>query len=155
MKRSPEMARLEEILRSSKLVHGGFLGNDTRPLEEIIEADAADLARTGYSREDVAKRMQEITDLARQGIETTVLVGPGLEARAFDSRGQIPCPWDHPGRYLKTVVEAWRQDSGLSVRWSDLSVHMIETHGFFEGRGSAFRLEPVALTHVLFGRRED
>ena len=35
MKRIPELKKLEATLRSSPLVVGGFLGNDTRILEEI------------------------------------------------------------------------------------------------------------------------
>jgi hypothetical protein len=36
------------------------------------------------------------------------------------------------------------------VQWSDLSIHLIGAHGFFEGRGSFFRLEPAELVAILF-----
>jgi len=144
------MQRLEEILRSSKLVAGGFLGTDTRPLEEIIDADARALEETGYDREQLAARLRRITDLACEGIETVVRVGDKLDTRAIEARGQLPCPWDHAGRYFKNVVEVRRTDTGRFVRWSDLSVHMIEAHGFFQGRGSSFRLEPKELVDVVF-----
>ena len=39
MKRSPDRVKLEQTLRASKLVAGGFLGEDTRLLEEILAAD--------------------------------------------------------------------------------------------------------------------
>ena len=40
MKQSPDMQKLEQMLRSSVLVAGGFMGNDVRVVTEIIEADA-------------------------------------------------------------------------------------------------------------------
>jgi len=150
MKRSPEMVRLEGVLRSSKLAAGGFLGDDRRPLEEIIEADARELAGLGYTRAEVADRMRHIGELAQKGIETTVRIDEGLAARMVEARGRMPCPWQHAGRYFKTFCEAWRTDTGQLVRWSDLSLHMIEAHGFFQGRHSAFRIEPRELVAVVF-----
>jgi hypothetical protein len=150
MKRSPDMVRLEGMLHASKLVAGGFLGTDPRPLEEIIADDAAALETAGRTREAVAARMREITDAARPGLETFIPVGRALAARVVEARGAIPCPWAHTGRYLKTLTDARRTDTGLTARWSDLSVHLIEAHGFFQGRGSVFRLEPANLIAMLF-----
>ncbi|MBN1556819.1 MAG: hypothetical protein JW951_01585 [Lentisphaerae bacterium] len=150
MKRDPERAKLEAVLRASKLVAGGFLGNDDRPLDEILADDAAALERAGRTRGEVAARMREIGARAREGIETWVPAGGAVEARMIEARGRIPCPWDHPGRYFKTIVEARRTDTGDAARWSDLSVHLIEAHGFFQGRGSPFRLEPRRLVRLLF-----
>jgi len=150
MKRSPDMQRLEEILRSSKLAMGGFLGDDDRPLEEILEHDAAVVARAGRTLEAIANRMRDITAAARLGQETTVRISENLEAVSTATRGLIPCPWPHAARCLKTVTTLTRRDTGQSVRWSELSIHMIEAHGFFQGRGSSFRIEPRELIEFLF-----
>ena len=150
MKRSPDMEKLEEMLRSSKFVSGGFLGHDERPLEAIIDTDAAALGRLNRTREEIASRMRHITELGKRGLETTVTVEPWLEARVIDARGPIPCPWPHPGVFSKAVIIARRTDTGGSVRWSELNTHMIEAHGFFEGRGSPFRIEPEDLVGVIF-----
>jgi hypothetical protein len=150
MKRPPDLKRLDEMLRPSRISAHGFLGRDTRPVEEIIEADAATLARAGRTPQEVASRMREVTQAALAGQETTVRVGDTLDASAFSVRGAMPCPWPHPGRYAKTVTTARRVDSGETVRWSDLNVHMVECHGFFEGIGSPYRVDPEALLRVLF-----
>ena len=39
MKQPPDMQKLEEILRSSNLVAGGFMGIDRRSISEIIDDD--------------------------------------------------------------------------------------------------------------------
>lgn len=150
MKRSPDMQRLDEVLRSSKLVSGGFLGDDGRPVEEIIEADRAAVVQAGHSLGEIADRMKAITEEAKRGLETDVRIGESLEARTTSARGMIPCPWPHPGRHGKTVTIVTRTDTGQTVQWSDLNIHLIEAHGFFEGRGSPFRNEPKTLIEVLF-----
>lgn len=141
MKRS----KLEEILRS-----GGFLGTDTRPLEEIIETDAADLAQLGFTTGQITERMKALSDLARPGLGIPVKEGDAIEVSGDDTRGTIPCPWPHPVHCNKTVTTLRRNDTGKTVRWSELSIHLIEAHGFFQGRGSTFRLEPRDLVGNLF-----
>jgi hypothetical protein len=48
------------------------------------------------------------------------------------------------------VTTLRRTDSGQTVQWSDLSIHFIGTHTFFEGKGSFFRIEPAELVRALF-----
>lgn len=154
MKRSPNMQRLEEILRSSKLVEGGFLGDDPRPVEEIIEADDAELARRNLTHEQLAERMAEITAKARPGLGTFVDVGEHLQAAVDDNRGQIVCPFPGETRVFKTVTTVRRTDADRQVQYADLCTHMIGEHGFFQGRGSRFRIEPAVLADILFGRED-
>jgi len=149
VKKSPQKNRLEEVLRSSRIVSGGFMGNDPRDLDEILEADAAELARLGTTREALASRMRRITERALEGLGSPVPFDEKREVSADDNRGQIVCPWPHAGRYFKTITTVRRTDTGETLRWSELSSHFIEEHGFFQGRGSPFRLEPRALARVV------
>ena len=150
MKRSPDIKKLESTLRSSKLVSGGFLANDARPLEEIIDSDAADVAGHNLSMSEITARMKHISNVAKAGLGTFVKIDERLEASVSDTRGCVACPWPHPGRFSKTVVRVRRVDTGDTIEWSDLNVHMIDAHGFFEGRGSAFRLDPARLIEIIF-----
>ena len=144
------MERLEEILRSSRLVADGFMGEDPRILEEILEDDASDVAGLGTSADELADRMKELTHLARQGLGTTVKLDNRLEGFVQETRGAMVCPWPHSGSYSKNVTTVRRTDTDETIRWSDLSIHFIRAHGFFEGRGSHFRLEPKDLMRILF-----
>jgi hypothetical protein len=47
-------------------------------------------------------------------------------------------------------VTAKNLRTGKTIRWSLLGIHMIEEHGFFEGRGATFRLDPKELVNVVF-----
>lgn len=150
MKESPEKQKLEEILRSSKLVSGGFMGTDARRVSEVIEADANTLAKSGYTDRQVARRMQRITDTAIDGLSTWVEIDENIHAKVDEAKGSQPCPWPHIGRFAKRVTTVKRTDSGKTVTWSDLNIHFIGEHGFFEGKGSSFRIEPEELLSILF-----
>lgn len=150
LKRSPEAKRLEEVLRCSRIVAGGFLGIDTRILEEIIETDAASLIKLGTTALRIAARMREITERGKAGLGTAVKFDERTEVVVDENRGQTVCPWPHAGGYQKTITTVRRLDTGATARWSDLSLHFIEAHGFFQGRGSVFRVEPEELVAVLF-----
>lgn len=151
MKQPPDIQKLEKLLRSSKLVAGGFLGDDRRGVIEIIEADATRLAELGVTAREVAARMLEVTAAGMKGLGTPVRAGTALEVTVDDNRGLMICPWAHPGRYTKTVTTLRNTETGKVLRWSNLSIHLIGEHGFFEGKGSAFRSEPEDLVEMLFG----
>ena len=150
MERLPQEKRLDYLLRASKIVAEGFLGDDARSLEEIIETDISALVHMGCTPEQVAERMQELTAIAVPHMGNPVRIDDWLEVVSQDYKGQIICPWPHPVRLPKRVTTARRLDTEESIRWSDLNIHMIAEHGFFDGHGSAFRIEPALLVRVIF-----
>jgi len=145
MKESPQARKLEEILRSSQLVAGGFMGYDTRPVSEIIESDCAEVSRLGQTVEQIAERMRLITEKAKQRLGCWTEIDASRRARVDEAKGFLVCPWSHPGRFAKRVTIVTTAATGQTIRWSDLNIHMIAEHCFFEGRGSAFRIEPGEL----------
>jgi hypothetical protein len=150
MKKSPQQKKLEDLLGSSKFSACGFMGNDKRSLWEIIDADAAELERLARTTEEVAARMEELTDFAKPALGDWVEVGKNLKVSIDDNRGMIPCPWPHHVRCLKRITTAMQVDTGKRISWSELNTHLIKEHGFFEGRGSPFRIEPRQLVEIIF-----
>lgn len=150
MKESPQSDNLEQILRSSKMAAGGFMGSDFRSVAEIIDADAFEVSKLGYTTRQLSTRMQEITYVAIRGLGTWVEVDAQHQAMVEEARGSIACPWPHLRRFIKRVTTVRRLDSDQTIRWTDLNIHLIAEHGFFEGRGSAFRIEPGKLVKVIF-----
>jgi len=149
MKESPQDKKLDEILRSSRLVAGGFMGCDTRSVSEIVDADEVQLSKLGFTRKQVAERMRQITNIAKAGLGTWVRIDESLEAKIDEARGLLVCPWPHPGTFLKRITSIRQTETGASIRWSDLNIHLIGEHGFFEGRGSNFRIEPAELVAII------
>lgn len=126
------------------------MGCDSRSVAEIIDADAFEVSKFGYTTRQISVRMQEITDAAKRGLGTWVEIDTQHQAMVEEARGSIACPWPHLGRFIKRVTTVKHLDSGQIIRWTDLNVHLIAEHGFFEGRGSAFRIEPGKLAKVIF-----
>jgi len=149
MKESPQALKLEEVLRSSKLVVGGFMGDDHRSFSEIIDSDMAELSHLGYSIEQVVASMQKITDVAISGLGNWVRLDQQREAKVDETKGSLVCPWPHSGLFAKRVTTIRIIDTGQTIRWSDLNIHLIAEHGFFEGNGSAFRIEPKELINII------
>lgn len=150
MKPSPQDKKLDEMLRSSALVAGGFMGSDPRQAAEVIAADAATLQACGVNAAMLARRMSALTAIAQQGLGTWADAEAGLRVMSDDYKGVLVCPWGHVGRYAKRVTVAERPATGQTLTWTDLNVHLIEAHGFFEGHGSAFRIEPEEAVRILF-----
>jgi hypothetical protein len=151
MKKSPKDERIEKLLRSSRLVADGFLGCDERDLQKIIDDDASVLEKLGYTAGELSEKMRQLTGAARPMLGNPVQIGP-LTVTYEDFKGAIVCPWPHPGRFAKAITTVERIDTHERIRWTDLNIHMIAEHGFFEGKGSAFRIEPSELIKIIFGK---
>jgi hypothetical protein len=150
MKKSPQEQKLERLLRASKFSACGFMGKDKRNLWEIVDEDASELASAGKTVKQVAKRMRELTDIGKKALGDWVDAGHDLEVSVDDNRGIIPCPWPHHVRCLKRITTVKHILTSIEMRWSDLNVHLIEEHAFFEGKGAPFRIEPRALINLIF-----
>ena len=94
-------------------------------------------------------RMKYFTDVGREAPETVVLMDGIYEVLVDDHRGYIPCPFADNVRELKTNTKLLNREQGREIYWSDLNIHMIGEHGFYEGRGSFFRTEPAELAKIL------
>ena len=151
MKQSPREKKLEEMLRSGKLVAGGFMGTDTRHPIEVIEQDVIELENLGVTTHQLVKRMEELTAMAKPRLGSWIDDPSGkLRIKSEDFKGVLVCPWPHPGHYEKRITTVQHRETGKQVVWTDLNIHMIADHGFFEGRGAFFRIEPVEIVELLF-----
>ncbi len=150
MKESPQDKNLEQMLRSTKLAAGGFMGTDIRSVDQVICADARTLEQLGYTAAQVGQRMQELRDLALPAFGNWVEICPTLRIKCEEYKGSLVCPWPHSGRYAKRITTAERTDLNKSICWSDLNIHLIGEHGFFEGNGAFFRIEPAEIVEIFW-----
>ncbi len=150
MKKSPDTNKLEEILKSPAFSATGFMGADTRNLAEIIDADMAEVARLGYTPHQIAERMQQITDKAKSALGNWIKIDDTHSAMITEVKGRIPCPWPHAGNFAKRVTTLKDMQTGRQIHFSDLNIHLVAEHNFFEGRGSPFRIDPKEIVEMLF-----
>ena len=127
------------------------MGTDTRHPIEVIEHDIVALEDLGVTTTEIAQRMRELTELAKPRLGNWIdYAFDKLRVKSEDFKGSLVCPWPHPGTFDKRITTAERLDTGQKLSWTDLNIHMIEVHGFFEGRGAFFRVEPAQAVQILF-----
>lgn len=149
MKETPQEHQLHDNFLPGKITKEGFLGDDPRHVHDIIEADAHTLARLGVTPQQIADRLQYFIEEGKKGLETPVVVGDFVVTAIWD-RGMLPSPFGDPKRlYHKIVATVQNKRLQKEIRFTQLNVHMIRDHGFFEGKGSVFRLEPDAVVEIL------
>lgn len=154
MKQTPELDRIEALMRPGGLTLEGFLGQDPRRLVDILVADEADVQRLGLTHGAIAAAMRRLSEAGRRGLGEFIAVAPHFSVRVESVRGVLPCPFGHAGVLRKENTTVRNERSGGEVTYTDLNTHMIEAHGFYEGKGSPFRLEPAGLREVLEIRAE-
>ncbi|HAU36692.1 MAG TPA: hypothetical protein DCX07_03115 [Phycisphaerales bacterium] len=142
-----------ERMAPGVLCRDGFLGGDDRPLGEILDADRAAVEAAGLTHEEIVRRLGEILRLAMARYGAPVEVGGGLTAVYVEAMGRIPCPWGGHGVFAKGEVRLADRLTGRQIVFTPLSVHLVDEHGFYQGKGSRYRLEPRLLAELL--RRND
>jgi hypothetical protein len=93
--------------------------------------------------------MEELRDEGAKGLGEFIKVEPHFQVRVEAVRGKLPCPFGEPGLLRKTNTEIRNEATGKEIVYSDLQIHLISEHGFYEGKGSRFRLSPVELAEIL------
>lgn len=148
MKMTPELKKAAENMAPGVISAEGFMGSDRRSLSVLIDEDARQLRRLELDPGEVVKRLRFLMEEGRKGLGEPVTVDTHWLVKTDEARGRLGCPWED-GIFRKINVTVQHKDSGESIRYTDLSLHLLEAHGFLEGRGSVFRLEPVQLKKVL------
>ncbi|NLW87245.1 MAG: hypothetical protein GXY38_10275 [Planctomycetes bacterium] len=147
MKRDPDIQRVEERMAPRVLSLDGFLGADHRPLEEILDADRRDVEQMGLSNQLIGRRLSELIDKTVAMLGRPLHVG-NIKATYSEAMGRMPCPWAD-GRFPKGEIEILDESKGLRLLVTPSSGHMIEHHGFYEGRGSRYRVDPALAAELL------
>ena len=149
MKQTIQMTRIQERMAAGIIVRDGFLGEDRRNLVDILIQDDGEVQRLGLSHRAIADRMIELRDAGMAGLGEFIDVQPHFEVRVDSVRGKLPCPFGDPGIFQKTNTTVKNLKVAREITYTDLHIHMVGSHGFYEGKGSPFRLEPKDLMEVL------
>lgn len=149
MKENPVMHKIMENMKPGVISLHGFLGTDKRDIEQIVDHDAAELEQLGVTAEEIASALEQIRDRALEGLGEYISLKNGYSARADSIRGKLPCPFEHKGLYRKTIVSLRGPDIDGELLFTDLGIHLIKEHGFFQGKGSPFRIEPDKIAGII------
>ncbi len=149
MKQPPDLQKAQDNMRPRVITLDGFLGTDTRNLIDILIEDDADVKRLNLDHRTIAARMSELRTAGMNGLGDFITVPPHFEVRVDVVRGRLPCPFGHKGLVRKTNITVRNLRLNREITYTELNIHMIGAHGFYEGRGATFRLDPAILAEIL------
>ena len=148
MKQSPQEQRLTRRMAPGALCREGFLGDDARPLGEIIDADRSTVEGLGVTHEQIAAKLASVLRQAAAALGRPVRVSDDLAAVWHEAMGKIPSPFGD-GVFAKGEVELADARTGRTLCFTPLSVHLIARHGFYQGRGGRYRIEPADACRIF------
>lgn len=149
MQYKSDLDAIERTMRQAGAAHNGFLGQDERDLADILQADDAAARRRGLTHARVAQRMLALRQAGWKGLGDTLSVPPHFEVHVDSARGTLPCPFGDQDSTAKVNTTVRNLKSGKSITFTDMNIHLIAAHGFYEGHGSQFRLDPEQLIDTL------
>ena len=149
MQKKDSLDTLEQTLRQASVSREGFLGRDERGLAAILQADDEAIRRRGLTHAHIAQHLLALRQAGWEGLGDPVSVPPHFEVCVDATRGTLPCPFGDQGSFAKVNTTVRNLASGKEITFTDLNIHLIAAHGFYEGHGAQFRLEPEQLMDTL------
>jgi hypothetical protein len=148
MKQTARYDQVQAQMRPGVITLDGFLGTDSRRLIDLLDEDDAVVQRLGVTHAGIAARMRALRAAGVAGLGNPVAVPPHFEVCVDGVRGKLRCPFAD-GVVPKTNIQVVNRRLGREVAFTDLGIHLIEAHGFYNGRGSPYRLDPETLVEIL------
>jgi hypothetical protein len=145
---TPEFKRAQANMAPGVISADGFLGPDSRPLVDIVEADEEKMRSLDLSFDLVYEKMQYLMREGRKGLGDPITVEEKWLVKTDEARGFIPCPFED-GVFRKVTASVTHLTKGVSLIYSELSLHLLKDHHFLQGKGTAFHLEPQILKSIL------
>lgn len=150
MKLSPNDQIIQDKMKPGILTGEGFLGSDKRSFREIIAEDMKIVSKLPHSLEEIAMRMVYFMDESFLSYDGPIVIDEHYKVEHKTYRGVLLSPFPQAGRFGKATIKLTNLKNNSSITWTPLHIHFIRDHGFFQGKGSAFRLDPVVLHKTLF-----
>jgi len=142
------MRKAQENMAPGVITADGFLGDDTRPLQDIIVESEEIMRHHKIDIDHAVQIMKDLMEEGRNGLGEPITVEGKWIVQTTEARGHLPCPFeDGIQRKITTVIR--NIQIGESIMVTTLSLHLLQKHHFLEGKGSAFRLDPALVKRVL------
>jgi hypothetical protein len=146
------IADLEDDMRPGGLSTAGFLGEGERLLGVLAADNRYVVDERGLTHQGLARPLLILGAVAvkyaeREPREITYH-GRKFKVRANLSRVFVRSPF-HDGTRTNCTVTAENLGNGKKLTYSLLVPQMIERYGFYEGKGTRYRVEPRAVLEVL------
>jgi hypothetical protein len=148
------IADLERVMRPGKSSSAGFLGAKEKLLDVLAADNDYVTGELGVTHQEVARHLHAMGVLAKfLGKNTGKPVGFLYNGRRYqvlreDTRGSQPSPFED-GTKSGSNVTVKNLGNGKEIRYGLLVPFMIERYGFYEGKGTSYRVEPARVVEVF------
>ena len=148
MKMSPLFVKAKSNMQPGVITKDGFLGTDSRQLIDIIEADEKKIKSINLDIDILTDKMNYFLKEGQKGLGEPITIDKKWLVKVTESRGKLPCPFED-GIFGKINVEIENLSNKEKCNYSQLSIHLIKKHIFFQGKNTFFRLEPEVLKRLF------
>ena len=145
--------KLEEIMRPGYSSGAGFLGKDESLIEIMVE-DNDYVTSRGLSHRDLAIPLLQISNRAKsmlvQGSRIVEFEHAGIKWKVEMTpyRGFQASPFND-GTKTNFDFVITNLDNKQKLEYSELVPIMVERYGFYEGKGTKYRVKPAEIIKVL------
>jgi len=150
------IAALEKDMRPGASSKAGFLGPDEKLLDVLAEDNADVVDRLGLTHQQLARHLRLLGQVGRWAFDADppsdghnfTYHGRRFRVQVKLARGYQESPF-HDNTKANTDVTLQNLDGGKTLRYSLLVPDMVERYGFYEGKGTPYRVGPKAILEVL------
>ncbi|GEM_PF-694749 len=132
----------------------GFLGPDEKLLDVLAADNRFVVDERGLTHQELAKHLHAIGSIGRwqwhQKNEEAQIVyhGRRFKVKTAIAKGSQPSPF-MDGTVSGADVTVENLETGKKMRYGLLVPYMIERYGFYEGKGTRYRVEPATVLEVF------
>jgi len=149
-----KIADLEFDMRPGRLSRLGFLGKGEKLLDVLAADNRYIVEGKGLTHQEIAKHLHilgalglKLKAIGRKSMPF-VYEGKRFQVEMLVTRGFQESPFQDDTK-SGSVATLDNLDNGKQVRYALLVPHMIERYGFYEGKGTPYRVEPRKILEVL------
>lgn len=140
------IAELEKSMRPNGLSSAGFLGEKDQLLD-VMAGDNDFVVSKGLNHQEIGLQLRVLAALALKS-DTFTYKGVNYRAKLQVTRGFQDSPFKD-GTQGNTDVELTHIDNDTTLKYSILVPLMVERYGFYEGKGTPYRVDPKRILKVL------
>jgi len=143
---------LERDMRPGALSRLGFLGKDESLLDILAEDNRFVVETKGLTHQDLARHLHVAGALAIKHAQKDpyqfLYHGKHFKVTGQTFKFTVDSPFDD-GTKTNCAANVWNVKTGKTVGFSLLVPSMIERYGFYEGKGTTYRVDPRAILEVF------
>jgi len=142
---------LEKDMRPGEASSKGFLGKDENLLDILASDNDLVLEELGHTHQELARHLLILAAIAEKGVKGESEItyhGRRLKLKLIAFRSVVLSPFED-GTKTNKEVTVTNVKSGKTLKYSVLVPVMVERYGFYEGKGTPYRVDPNQIVEVL------